>query len=404
MRALTSVAGVQSLRSITARSSSARVLDLHSLALDAGEDPDHRARPMFVHPVLNRTIIVKHHPRHGEFEGATERGAIVTKVIFPFDPTDLDLGGQFLLVDDPDLVDQLERHMDWRDIDMGRDLMMLRLIDRLPTLDPFLLHEAFVANKIDVAPCYFRLSATDKTEMRDFVAHQVETLIGLCFGGMTVSDAQAKRLSELILAEGDSPELAPLRMAMRMESAEFAQAMFCWKAVLYYRWRSRLLGPEVKATHRSISGIEFSRFDPDAARFARAAAAQLEGMVHDCERRIAEMFRIYDEVFDALTAQRTPEPFRRFLIDGPRLFARLGERMGRLEQLTSYWAHQFPGLRTRQLRPEVIYDGLRNLLGALSLGTPLTDLEPGADTSERVWGDGDLEAWTAPKPRGAKRA
>src|ERR1700761_5669927 len=196
MRALTNVSGVQSLRNITARSSSARVLDLHSLALEMAKDEDHRARPMFVHPVLNRTIIVKHHPRQGEFEGGGDRGAIVTKVIFPFDPADLDLGGQFLLVDDPDLVEQLERHLDWRDIDMTRDLAMLKVIDRLPTLDPFLLLEALTAHKIEVAPCYFRLSPTDKSEMRDFVAHQVETLIGLCFGGMTVSDSQAKRLSE----------------------------------------------------------------------------------------------------------------------------------------------------------------------------------------------------------------
>src|ERR1700727_3140563 len=174
MRALPTVSGVQSLRSISARSASARVLDLHSLAMDVGDDPDHGARPMFTHPVLNRTLIVKPHPRPGEFEYDDDHGAIVTKVIFPFDPGDLDLGGQFLLVDDPDLVDQLTRHLDWRGVDMDRDLAMLRLIDRLPTLDPFLLHEAFVANRIDVAPCYFRLSATDKTEMRDFVAHQVE--------------------------------------------------------------------------------------------------------------------------------------------------------------------------------------------------------------------------------------
>jgi hypothetical protein len=403
MRALTTVSGVQSLRSITARSSSARVLDLHSLALEASEDPDHRARPMFLHPVLNRTIIVKHHPRAGEFEGESDRGAVVTKVIFPFDHSDLDLGGQFLLVDDPDLVEQLARHLDWRDVDMARDLTMLRLLDRLPTLDPFLLHEALVAHKVEVAPCYFRLSETDKTEMRDFVAHQVETLIGLCFGGLTVSDVQAKRLSELILAEGDSPELAPLRMAMRMHSPEFAEAMFCWKAVLYYRWRSRLLGPEIKATRRSIASVELSRFDPDSARFARAAISQLEGLIRDCERRIAEMFRIYDEVFEALTAQRTPEPFRRFLIDGPRLFARLGERMGRLEQLTSYWSHQFPGLRTRQLRPEVIYDGLRNLVGALSLGAPLTPFERDIEAEAHVWGGGDLEAWSEPKGGRARK-
>jgi len=133
----------------------------------------------------------------------------------------------------------------------------------------------------------------------------------------------------------------------------------------------------------------------------RAAITQLETLILDCERRIAEMFRIYDEVFEALTAQRTPEPFRRFLIDGPRLFARLGERMGRLEQLTSYWGHQFPGLRTRQLRPEAIYDGLRNLLSALSLGGPPG--EEKAEGSERVWGSEDLEAWTEPKGGGARR-
>jgi hypothetical protein len=398
MRALTTVTGVQSLRSITARSSSARVLDLHSLAQDCIDDPEHRERPMFSHPVLNRTIIVKHHPRPGEFEYDIDHGAIVTKVIFPFDPADLDLGGQFILVDDPDLIEQLERHIDYGDADLERDVAVLQLLDRLPTLDPFLLCEALIANDIDVAPCYFRLSAADKSEMRDFVAHQVETLISLCFGGTAVSDAQSKRLSDLILAEGNSPELDPLRVAMRMEWPQFAQAMFCWKAVLYYRWRSRTLGPEIKITRRSIATVETSRFDLETAPFVRAAIQKLEGLMSDCERRIAEMFRIYDEVFDALTEQRSPEPFRRFLIDGPRLFSRLGERMGRLEQLVSYWAHQFPGRRTRQLSPEAVFDGLRNLLSALSLGSGFMEIRK---KSERVWGDTEMET-RQPRKRAAQ--
>jgi len=390
MRALTNLNGVQSLRNITARSSSARVLDLHSLARECAPDPDHRARPMFAHPMLNRTLVVKHHPRPGEFEFGADRGAIVTKVIFPFDPGDLDLGGQFLLVDDPDLVDQLERHLDYRDADIDRDVLVLKLLDRLPTLDPFLLYEALNANKIEVATCYFRLSPSDKAEMLDFVARQVETLIGLCFGGVAVSGAQAKRLSELILSEGDSPELAPLRLAMRMEGPQFSQAMFCWKAVLYYRWRSRSLGPEMKLTRRSIASVDTARFDIDAAPYVRRAVLELESMIADCERRIAEMFRIYDEVFDALTEQRTPEPFRRFLIDGPKLFARLGERMGRLEQLVSYWQHQFPGRSVRQISPEAVFDGLRNLLSALSLNTGLLQTE--RDEKAVVWSSEDVEA------------
>jgi hypothetical protein len=382
MRALKTVSGVESLSSITARSSSARVLDLHSLALYASDDPDHAARPMFTHSVLNRTIIVKHHPRPGEFEFG-EHGAICTKVIFPFDPRDLDLGGQYLLVDDPDLIAQLERHLDYRDADLNRDVLTLMLLDRLPTLDPFLLHEGLAANRLDVSPCYFRLSPADKHEMLDFVAQQVEALISLCFGGAAVSIAQTKRLSELILAEGDSPELDPLRLAMRMEPPEFAQAMFCWKAVLYYRWRSRLLRPEMKVTRRAIASLETTRFEPDLSRFVRAGVGRLEGMIAECQRRIANMFREYDEVFEALTQQRSPERFRRFLIEGPRMFASLGEHMGRIEQLISYWAHQFPDTRTAQLSPETVFDGLRNLLAALSLHTGLIEVE-GAGTA-RVW-------------------
>jgi hypothetical protein len=402
MRALSAIAGVQSLRNIIQRSSSARVLDLHSLERECGEDPDYRARPMFTHPVLNRTLIVKHHPRRGEFEFGVDHGAIVTKVIFPFDPGDLDLGGQFLLVDDPDLVDQLERHIDYAEADIGRDVMVLKLIDRLPTLDPFLLNEALNANHVEAAPCYFRLSVTDKLQMLEFVANQVETLISLCFGGIAVSEQQAKRLSELILSEGDSEELAPLRLAMRMEPPQFSQAMFCWKAVLYYRWRSRSLGPELKLTKRAVSQIDAARFDYDAQPFVRRALSELERMVAESERKIAEMFRIYDDVFHTLTQQRTPEPFRRFLMDGPRLFARLGERMGRLEQLVSYWQHQFPARSVRQLAPEVVFDGLRNLMQALNLGRGLLELEP--EDRAVVWSSDDIEARVAPRRRSGQVA
>jgi hypothetical protein len=400
MRTLKTDSGFQSLRSITARSASARVLDLHTVAREAGEDPDHAASPMFTHPVLNRTIIVKHHPRPGEFDYSPDRGAVATKVIFPFDPDDLDLGGQYLVVDDPDLVEQLERHLDYRDANIARDVTVLRLLDRLPTLDPFLLHEALRANKLDVAACYFRLSPADKSEMLEFVALQVETLIGLCFGGSAGHGSEAKRLSTLLLAEGDSPELAPLRQAMRMEAEEFAQAMFCWKAVLYYRWRSRALAPDMKATRRSIGFVDPGRFDGDTAPFIKSAVSQLEALIADCERHIAELFRIYDEVFRALTVQKSPEPFRNFLVDGPRVFARLGERMGRLEQLVSYWSHQFPDLRTRGLPPETIFDGLRNILLALSLDTALLDEAP----TQRVWESGDLEVVTTPPKRKAARA
>ena len=367
MCALNLMSGVQSLRHITARASSARVLDLVSLALDEADNPDHRERPLFSHPVLNRTIIVKHHTRPGDFDYRPNRRAVTTKVVFPFDPADLDLGGQFLLADAPDLAEQLSRQLHYADANLANDLAVLRLLETLPTLDPFLLAEALSAERKDVAPCYFRLSPADKEEMLGFVAEQVETLIGLCFSGAQAQALKAKRLSELLLAEGDSPELDPLREALRLEPDAFPRSVFFWKAMLFYRWRSRTLAPDLKLIRQSIASIELRRFAPQAAPFVARAADQLSAMIGDCERRIAEMFKTYDDVFQALTEQRSPEPFRQFLIDGPGMFARLGVRMGRLEQLISYWTHQFPERDTRRLSPEVVTVGLRNLVGALGL-------------------------------------
>lgn len=381
MSALNAVTGIESLRSIAARSSSSRVLDLHSLALEAASDFDYQARPLFTHPVLNRTIIVKHHPRPGEFDLDSNRGAIITKVIFPFDPRDLDLGGQFLLVDDPDFLSQLERQLDFGDIDMDRDILVLMLLDRLPTLDPFLLRESLAANKLDVAPCYFRLSPQDRADMLNFVSEQVEMLIRLCFEKSAATAAQAKRLSALILAEGRSPELEPLRAPLRMTIGEFAQAMFCWKALLYYRWRSRQLGPMVKNTRRGIASLGQVRFDHDSRNVVRVAVTRLEELISECERGLASTFRTYDQVFQALTVERAAEPFRDFLIEGPKLFRALGERMGRLDQLSSYWGHQFPEGRIKHLTAEGVVEGLRNILNALSLRTSLTD----ANATSHIW-------------------
>jgi hypothetical protein len=72
--------------------------------------------------------------------------------------------------------------------------------------------------------------------------------------------------------------------------------------------------------------------------------------------------------------------------------------MGRLEQLVSYWSHQFPGRKPRQMSPEAVFDGLRSLLSALSLGEGFMEMGRGA--SERVWRGDDVEAH-APRRKAA---
>src|SRR5580693_3983030 len=161
-------AGVRNLKAMVATSSSARVLNLHGLAADQPAD----AKPMFVHPVLNRAILAKHNVAAGDEERIAPRRFNATKIIFPFDPDDLNLGGQFLFVDQIDFLVALTRRLDYGDRLLDRDVAVLRILDRLPTLDPFLVREALAKQQIEVDQSYYRLSPADKEQMLGFVESQ----------------------------------------------------------------------------------------------------------------------------------------------------------------------------------------------------------------------------------------
>ena len=99
MQLLKTVAGLRTLRSLVATESSARVLDLHALYVEDLDDVDYAAHPLFVHPLLNRSIIVKHNISAGEADWLAPGRFSATKVIFPFDRANLNLGGQLLFIE-----------------------------------------------------------------------------------------------------------------------------------------------------------------------------------------------------------------------------------------------------------------------------------------------------------------
>ena len=199
-------AGVRSLKTVVATSSSARILNLHGLAAEQPDDPDYVAKPMFVHPVLNRSIIAKHNVSPGEEERIAPRRFNATKIIFPFDPNDLNLGGEVIFVDQPDFLISLTRRLEYGGRPLERDVAVLRILDRLPTLDPFLVREVLAKQRIEVDACYYRLSEPDKAQMLSFVESQMESLIQLCFGDLNPDDRRTKRMSRLLLSDGDSAE------------------------------------------------------------------------------------------------------------------------------------------------------------------------------------------------------
>lgn len=365
MQIVRSAAGVRGLKSIAATASSTRVLNLHALGAEPPADPDYKSRPLFVHPVLNRTLIVKHNLREGEDATVSARRFNATKVIFPFDAHDLGLGGQYLFAEQHGLPEALARCLNYSERDLDRDVRTLRALAQLPTLDPFLVREALSRHNIDVGRCYYQFSQADKTEMLGFVTTQLEALISLCF-----EDADARhavRLSALLLSDQSDPKLDPLRETLRMDEGEFAEAMFSWKAFLYYRWKSRTMKPSLRATFRAVAAVRGSRREAEASLYIARARRLLERTMAEAWRGVDERLKLYDAAYRDMTEGRNADGFRTFLQAGPRLLLEVGERVGRLEQVMSFWGHRFSSSKMQEVSPEQLSDGLRDLLQELSI-------------------------------------
>ena len=343
-------------------------MDLHALAQEELQDAEYLERPLFIHPVLNRAIIAKHNLHWTDRQGLASSARLnATKVIFPFDQADLGLGGQTLLVSHKDFVGALTRYLDYTDLPLDRDVAVLLALDKLPTLDPFLVSEILAQEGVKVAHCYFRFSNADRDAMLSFVSSEIEALILSCFGETDANHSRARKLSQLLLSDHRSPDLEPLRATFRMSETNFTEAMFAWKAFLYYRWRSSDLASLLKSTLNSIGSIDGVRFRRGELSFVLKAAPVLQrhllGTWHDVGTRL----RLYDRAFLSLTEQGDPQDFSSFLMQGSRLFVDLGDRIGRLEHAVSFWSDRFGVEPISTMSPEDVLDGIRDLLHALSI-------------------------------------
>ncbi len=349
------------LRSLVSKTGSTRVLNLHSMAKDSAADDDYTARPMFMHPVLNRSIIMKFNLPIGAEDKLAPRRFNSTKIVFPFDKYDLGLGGQAIFIDQTNFEGAITSLLDYRDYPLDRDLAVLRALDRLPTLDPFLIRETLSQQQIEVGRCYCLLSAADKTDMLAFVSAEIEALVRLCFQEMDVNDGRTQHFAQLLLAEQNSVGLEPLRKIFRMKPVEFSDAMFCWKAFLYYRWRSQSVGPALKITLKAMLGLAASRFERADAALIDDAKEQLRLSVTTAWWQVGQRLRLYDQAFAALTDLQKPDDFRLFLIRGSGLFMELGTRIGQMEQVVSLWNYRFGAVRLAELSVDDVLAGLRDL-------------------------------------------
>jgi hypothetical protein len=355
--------------------STSRVLNLMAIARAHNDEPDHKSKPLFASPAFNRAIILRHRVRTDETYLFHTRRSVATKIILPFDERDLKLGGRSLFVDQRGYHETMRELGNYRDESgMERDLEIFRLIDGVPSLDPFLLREHLRMNQFDVGDAYFQIALADRKRMYEFVSKNIQSLIALATGAgaNSYSSSTSKLVSALLSTEIDE-KLEPLRLTLGLAGEDFREGVFSWRGFLYYKWSMTDFWPQVGQVLRDLHKIQPSNVQtPEIGQYIETAKKSIVENVKRAGHDVGASLKTYDAAYNQLVANSNPQAFRDFLLRAPHMFLELGEKIGALSHITSFWRFRFPKNQPVRIDAEEIAAILQDFESSLGIAAPMS--------------------------------
>jgi hypothetical protein len=352
------------------------VLNLAAIALAQTDNPQHSAAPLFLSPTINNSIIVKHRLRADESYLFPEMRAVATKIIIPFEKADLRVGGRSFFFGQRGHVDLLREIGNYTNaLDMKRDLDVLTLMDAVPSFDPFLLREFLRSHDIEPDSCYFEISAADQTRMYTYATGEVRRLTNLAVKGSGPAQlASTAKISTALLSSEVGDRLEPLRATLRLGPDEFREGVFSWRGFLFYKWSMMELKPQVLKVLRDLNAIRVvGRNDAETVAFLSASKRSIAVAVKNSIDAVACVLDIYDTAYAALTEREDPKVFRDFLLEAPPLFLEMGEKMGAMSHIASFWRYRFPAGAPKVADSEELAAIFRDFLNSFGGGTTVLD-------------------------------
>lgn len=354
--------GRRDLSLIRASGSTARVLNLCLAFERFGDTDDYKNKPLFKNPRLNRALILKHVVRPHERELFTRPTTTATKVILPYAAEALELGGVSFMINEIRFERLLKDAVGGytTDADVIADAELLRVLAALPSFDPFLLRERLRVIGIDPARSYFDIAEADIARMRAFVGKEIAQLVSLAFAtGGVDAGGLSQRLADKLMTDETAKTLDPLRETLRLSGEEYIEGVFAWKGFLYYKWLMDEIRPGLAEFKPRFAGLRISQASADERRDLAETRRDILIKMELALGRVDETLLEYSVAFAAL-AEGQPSAFRTFLLKAPSLFIPIGEAVGVIRHINSFWRFRFPDGATPMMEAdeaiEVLHD------------------------------------------------
>jgi hypothetical protein len=359
--------GLRRLTALEQSASSSRVLNLLSTHRKSPRDLDLQNNPMFRNRILNRSIIVKHRLRPDEYSSFIQPRPTVTKVMIPIDGTDLRSGAHSFFVGQTGFEAIVENNFG-EDLRVGsRDRQVLDLLDALPSLDPFLLREYLRKNGFEPARGYFSISDADVQRMMAFVREEIMALVVLSTGNEEGAQQAAGRMVDKLLSNTADGGFEPLKYTLGLSDQKYMDGVFAWRGFIYYKWVFADLSRQLNSCMSEIRAIRGEGVKTvENINYIDAAKLRILESLRRAQVNVQILLNVYNVAYRQLTVEHNPAAFRDFLLAGPDMFLKIGEQLGAVQHVISFWSYRMPRGRARKISFDELADLFLDFEGGLT--------------------------------------
>ncbi len=102
---------------------------------------------------------------------------------------------------------------------------------------------------------------------------------------------------------------------------------------------------EIAAVAEAVRTVRpIGKLDRESRAYLDRGRAVLQNRIVRTCADVRRTLAVYDDAYAALTTEGRSAAFRDFLLDAPRLFSRLGDQLGAIQHIVSFWRFRFsPG-------------------------------------------------------------
>jgi hypothetical protein len=301
---------------------------------------DDGAPQFFSSKVLNQLVLIKDTIPEDAMAG--RRTAIGTKLYFPFNEGAIYEGGRTIFAHDKRLqaalIDTFGEGAFAKET-LDQDLRILALLDKLPSLDPFLLKEAFRNEGFPINEAYFDVSKEVWSEIELFILQRFEPLVKAAFPDAMSSDEMARTLIEKIWEARDLEALRPLIEAFRLPEGEALEIFSAWKGINFYSFQYERAKPafvELLMWLRDLQ-IPIGAAANERAELKLQHEQAKEQMRSEWQKADA-ILREYQVSYDKMFKQKVGSTeFVAFLKNSNRKYWELGNSLGKCGHASYCW-------------------------------------------------------------------